>query len=115
VILFLNKKYKLIANVEFSNNAISSVSAEIPELVKVINIHKPSYAIIAHNHPSGNVLPSAQDDFTTKKLNVIFDLHDVNLFDHIIVSGNKAYSYNQEKRIEETKKATLNKLFEEIQ
>lgn len=114
VVLLLNKKYKLIASVEFSDDALCSVKAEIPDLVKAINIHKPSYAIIAHNHPSGNVMPSAEDDFTTKKLNVIFDLHDVNLFDHIVVAGDKAYSYNQENKIEEIKKATLNKLFEEI-
>lgn len=114
VILLLNKKYKLLANVEFSNNAVNSVSAEIPDLVKAINIHKPAFAIIAHNHPSGNVTPSEQDDFTTKKLNVILDLHDVNLFDHIIVCGEKAYSYSQERRIDEIKKATLNKLFNKI-
>ena len=60
-------------------------------------------------------MPSTQDDFTTKKLNVIFELHDVNLFDHIIVWNDKAYSYNQENRIDEIKKATLEKLFDEIQ
>lgn len=114
VILLLNKRYKLLASVEFSNDAVHSVSAEIPDLVKAINIHKPAFAIIAHNHPSGNVTPSEQDDFTTKKLNVILDLHDVNLFDHVIVSGQKAYSYNQERRIDEIKKATLNKLFNKI-
>ena len=100
---------------EFSNDEVHSVKAEIPDLVKAINIHKPTYAIIAHNHPSGNVLPSAQDDFTTKKLNVIFDLHDVNLFDHIIVGGDKAYSYSQDKKIDDIKRATLNKLFEGLE
>ena len=114
VILLLSKKYKLLANLEFSNDAVHSVSAEIPDLVKAINIHKPAFAIIAHNHPSGNITPSEQDDFTTKKLNVILDLHDVNLFDHVIVSGERAYSYNQERRIDEIKKATLNKLFNKI-
>ncbi len=115
VILLLNKKYKLLASVEFTDEAIHSVTADIPELVKAINIHKPSYAIVAHNHPSGNVMPSAQDDFTTKKLNVLLDLHDVNLFDHVIVCGNKAYSYNRENKIDEIKKATLGNLFNKIQ
>ncbi len=115
VVLLLNKKYKLIATVGFTDDAVHTVKAEVPDLVKAINIHKPSYAIIAHNHPSGNVVPSRQDDFTTKKLNVIFELHDVNLFDHIIVWNDKAYSYNQEQRIDEIKKATLEKLFDEIQ
>ncbi len=115
VVLLLNKKFKLIANVEFSNDTVHSVKAEVPDFVKAINIHKPAFAIIAHNHPSGNVLPSEQDDFTTKKLNVIFELHDVNLFDHVIVCGEMAYSYNQERRIDQIKKATLNKLFDEIQ
>ncbi len=114
VILLLNNKYKLLANVEFSNDDLHSVKAEVPDLVKAINIYKPTYAIIAHNHPSGNVLPSDQDDFTTKKLNVLLDLYDVNLFDHIIVSGEKTYSYNQERRIDEVKKATLNQLFNKI-
>lgn len=114
VILLLNKKYKLLANVEYSDEEPNSVKAEVPDLVQAINIHKPTYAIVAHNHPSGNVMPSRQDDFTTKKLNVVLELHDVNLFDHIIVSGDKAYSYNQENKIEEIKKATLNTLFNKI-
>ena len=114
VILLLNKKYKLLANVEYSNEDVNSVKAEVPDLVQAINIHKPTYAIVAHNHPSGNVMPSEQDDITTKKLNVLLELHDVNLFDHIIVSGDKAYSYNQENKIEEIKKATLNTLFNKI-
>ncbi len=104
IMLFLDNKFKLLAKVEFTDNQRDKVSAEIPEVVSAINIYKPTYAIMAHNHTSGSALPSNEDHFATKKMNLICELHDVNLIDHIIISFDNSFSYKGENLIDNIKR-----------
>ncbi|WP_414709884.1 JAB domain-containing protein [Puia sp.] len=46
-----------------------------------------SYAILAHNHPSGILQASLNDRLTTMKIKKAFRLIDVQLFDHLIISA----------------------------
>lgn len=103
MMIFLDSKFRLLAKVEFTDSEKSKVTAEIPEVVSAINIYNPVYAIMAHNHTSGSVLPSKEDNFATKKINVICELHNVNLIDHIIVCGKDTFSYKGENLIDEIK------------
>ncbi|MBE7081255.1 MAG: hypothetical protein E7372_01700 [Clostridiales bacterium] len=104
IMLFLDTKFRLLAKVEFTDNQRDKVSAEIPEVVSAINIYKPTYAIMAHNHTSGSALPSNEDHFATKKMNLICELHDVNLIDHIIISFDDSFSYKGENLIDNIKR-----------
>lgn len=54
---------------------------------------KASSIVIAHNHPSGNDRPSIQDTALTKKIQEAGKLLDIVLLDHIIVCGNRYYSF----------------------
>ena len=115
IMLLLDKKYSLIAKVEFTDNERHKVSAEIPELVSALNVYKPYYAILTHNHTSGDCSPTKEDDLSTKKINLLCELNGVNLVDHVIVSGNKTFSYKGENLIDQIKKqANLEKIFSEI-
>lgn len=115
IMLLLDKKYSLIAKVEFTDNEKHKVSAEIPELASALTVYKPHYAILTHNHTSSDCSPTEEDDLSTKKLNVLCALHGVSLIDHVIVSGTKTFSYKGENLIDEIKrKSTLEKLFNEI-
>jgi DNA repair protein RadC len=48
--------------------------------------------LVAHNHPSGHLEPSANDLKFTQNLALALAYLDILLIDHIIVSGNNAYS-----------------------
>ena len=67
---------------------------------KAISQVNPHAVVVAHNHPSGNPKPSANDDVATEKLATMFLLHGVKLYDHVIVAGKKVYSYNLDGRLE---------------
>ena len=45
--------------------------------------------VLAHNHPSGNVTPSAQDIAMTKRIYEAGQLLDITVLDHIIVGNNR--------------------------
>lgn len=48
---------------------------------------------VLHNHPSGDPTPSWQDKEITKKLIDAGKLMEISLVDHVIVGGNKYYSF----------------------
>lgn len=115
VLVLLDKSFALKAKVVFSDDNPLQVRADIPEIVQALQIHRPTYAVIAHNHPSNRLEPSESDDFTTKKINILCELHDVVLSDHIIFAGKNIYSYKMEGKMEEIRKTVaLNTLFDKI-
>lgn len=115
ILVLLDKNYMLKAKVVFTDDNPSQVKADIPEIIQAFQIHRPNFAVIAHNHPSNRLEPSVEDDFTTKKINVLCELHDVVLSDHIIFAGQNIYSYKMEGKMEEIRKTVaLNTLFDKI-
>jgi len=52
-----------------------------------------SNIVLAHNHPSGSLRPSKDDVNITKKLKEGAKLLDMNVVDHIIVTGGGYYSF----------------------
>jgi DNA repair protein RadC len=55
--------------------------------------------IFAHNHPSGNVGPSGQDDGVTGMLRDAGELLGIPVLDHVIIGRRGFYSYAAEKRM----------------
>ncbi len=58
-----------------------------------------SAIILGHNHPSGNLRPSSQDDALTRKIKEAAALLDITVHDHIIVTPSGFYSYAEEGRL----------------
>lgn len=52
-----------------------------------------SKIIIAHNHPSGILKPSAGDIAITEKLNYAAEVLDIKLVDHLIITKKDFYSF----------------------
>ena len=50
--------------------------------------------IVAHNHPSGNPIPSEADQNLTQTLKNALQLIDIPLLDHCIVSGSGFFSFS---------------------
>lgn len=55
-----------------------------------------SAIILAHNHPSGNLKPSAPDTTMSERLAYVGRFLDMPILDHIIVSSEGYYSYADE-------------------
>ena len=54
---------------------------------------KAEAIILAHNHPSGNLKPSYQDDQITRDLKAGAKTLGLNLYDHVILTSESYYSY----------------------
>ena len=55
--------------------------------------------ILVHNHPSGNALPSVDDINQTREIGAALKTCDLQLLDHVIVSGRSYYSFSDEQLV----------------
>jgi DNA repair protein RadC len=69
------------------------------EVFKVAIENSSANIILLHNHPSGNPEPSNEDITITKKMVEAGKLMDIQVFDHIIIAGNKFTSLVDKKII----------------
>ena len=106
----LSKTEKIISKIQFTSGKIDEINFLASEFNKAFANTNPYAVVIAHNHPSGNPEPSKKDDATTEKLYLSFALSGVKLYDHVIVGGNKIYSYKTDGRLYEIM-ASVNKKF----
>lgn len=76
----------------------------IRKITDMISRNKVNNVIIAHNHPGGLSIPSADDDKLTKALVTTLAINDTYLMDHIIIGEKGFYSYRQSGIIDNYKK-----------
>ena len=50
---------------------------------------------MVHNHPSGDITPSSEDDALTKRVIAAGKTLNVELLDHVIIADRKYYSYRE--------------------
>jgi len=65
------------------------------KVVQEVLLHNASGVIIAHNHPSGSLKPSAEDINTTQKIVNALHYVSVRVHDHIVVGNGETFSFAQ--------------------
>jgi DNA repair protein RadC len=93
-ILLLNHRNVPIKLHRVSQGGASATVVDLKLIFKeIIKTDFVTGIILAHNHPSANAKPSAQDVSTTKKISELAKMFDIRLLDHIIVAGSEYYSF----------------------
>ena len=95
VALYLNTQNQIIhQQTIFIGSATRSI-AEPREILHYAIKHMATSLILVHNHPSGAVSPSRNDDHVTKLVKEACDLMGIVLLDHLIVSHSSYFSYRE--------------------
>ncbi len=65
------------------------------EIVKSALLANAANVILCHNHPSGKVDPSAEDEALTNRIHAALKLLDIRLLDHVIINteGKEFFSF----------------------
>lgn len=93
LVVFLNARNKVLHHEIVSTGGITGVVVD-PRLIFHRALELKSVKIIlCHNHPSGNLNPSRQDEFITEKLVNAGKLLDIEVADHIIVGEEGYFSF----------------------
>jgi DNA repair protein RadC len=93
-VFYLNSRSKVISREIISIGILNSVIVHPREIFRTAIIRNANAIIVAHNHPSGNLEPSAEDIEITNKLRQSGDIIGIKLFDHVIVSNEGYYSFS---------------------
>lgn len=95
VALYLNTQNQIIhQQTIFIGSATRSI-AEPREILHYAIKHMATSLILVHNHPSGAVAPSRNDDHVTKLVKDACDMMGIVLLDHLIVSHSSYFSYRE--------------------
>lgn len=98
-IALMNRSAKVIRKIKISQGGINETSADLRLILKSAINALAAGIIICHNHPSGSIRPSRQDDNLTTRLNNAAKLIEINLLDHIVLTDGNYYSYADEGKI----------------
>jgi len=93
---FFNRANRLIGYRVISTGTMNACVVDVKLLVSLALHCLCEQVIIAHNHPSGNLKPSTQDEVITKKVKGALALIDVQLMDHFILTQEAYVSFAEE-------------------
>ncbi len=89
-VLCLNRKNRLIRQVEITSGTATSSLAHPREVFREAIHHGATAVVCVHNHPSGDPAPSAADVQVTRQLREAAKTVDIDLQDHVIVGQTAA-------------------------
>lgn len=95
VCLSMDGGNRLIAQRTVTIGTLDTVLAHPREIFSDPIVDRAAYIMVAHNHPSGDVMPSQKDVTLTQQLAAAGQLLGIPLRDHIIVTKTEDYSFKQ--------------------
>ncbi len=91
--LFLDAQNRLIAAEELFRGTLTQTAVYPREVARRALELNCAALILAHNHPSGVAEPSSADRMLTQALKAALAQLDVPVLDHLIVAGNRCFSF----------------------
>ena len=98
-VVFLTRSLKPLRIEKLSMGGTTATIVDVKLLAKLAIENLAQAVIIAHNHPSGNLTSSKEDDKLTAKIKETLQLFDIALSDHLILHENRYYSYADDGKI----------------
>lgn len=99
-ILLLNRANAIIDCRAVSQGGTSATVFDLKTILRKVLLTPGVEAVImVHNHPSGSLRPSPQDDTITRQLKQGCEYLGLRMLDHVIVSQDSFYSYSDEGRL----------------
>ena len=95
-IVYLDNNNRII---DISDAAIGTVDHAFPIIREIIHSALQKFAksiVCVHNHPSAETAPSVQDKKFTKELCDAGKLMGIKVLDHVIIGGDKHFSFTDE-------------------
>ena len=95
-IMLLNRSNRVLGIYEVSTGGITGTVAD-PRVILTAALKANAVSIaLAHNHPSGDLKPSRQDEALTQKIKNAASFLDILVLDHVILSTESYYSFADE-------------------
>ena len=98
-VLLMNQHFRLIRQVRISHGGITETAVDIRIIMREAVIANCTVLAVCHNHPSGNLTPSRQDNELTQHIKRACELMRIRLIDHVIITDGNYYSYHENGKV----------------
>ena len=98
-VLLMNNSLHIKKAKRLSIGGLTETAFDIRLILKEALLNNATVIAVVHNHPSGNLQPSKDDDNVTTKLKAAAQTMRIHFLDHIIVTDNGYYSYSDVGRL----------------
>ncbi len=95
-VILLNNSNEVLGIYPMSKGGITGCVVDVRLVFAVALKCNATGIILAHNHPSGKLMPSQADIEITRKIKSASIILDIKLLDHLIVTKNGFYSFSDE-------------------
>ena len=95
-VIFMNSANNVIAFEQITKGGLENCLIDCKSILKQALCLNARNLILAHNHPSGNPVPSQSDIEQTRKFKNSCKTLEMELTDHLIISRSKYYSFCDE-------------------
>ena len=95
-VLLINQGNKVIGSVRISTGGIAGTFVDVRSILREALLQRATQIAVVHNHPSGNIHPSQEDQVLTQRIFNAAKSIDIKLIDHVIVCDGKYYSFADE-------------------
>ena len=90
----LDAQYRIIGIIRCSEGALYSAMFNFKKIMQAALLCNAKGIAICHNHPSGSLTPSSADKECTRKLMEMCRVMQYKFVDHIILTAESYYSFN---------------------
>lgn len=98
-VILLSHANRILGQKLISRGGMTSASVDPRLIIRAALMAEATGFILVHNHPSGTLRPSPDDDRLTERVRQAAQIMDLRLVDHVIVAETGYYSYLEEGRI----------------
>lgn len=95
-VLYLKQNNAIIDARLIGQGGWAATAVDIRVILREALLLRAAAMILVHNHPSGNLTPSQQDRQLTKDIVEAAKIMKIRVLDHLVVSDNGFYSFNDE-------------------
>lgn len=93
--LFLNNQNQILAVETMQTGTVNRAVVYPRKIVERALYHHAATVVIAHNHPSGSLVPSVEDRQVTGMIREALKIVEIDLLDHIIIGGDGYFSFKE--------------------
>jgi len=102
-VVFLDVKNRVIETETLFTGTLTSSAVYPREVVLTALRHNAAGLVFAHNHPSGDTTPSAEDISITRRLIFACGVMSITVHEHLIIGESKYFSFADNGYIEKMK------------
>lgn len=98
-VILMTQSNRVLGISQIAVGGASTVSVNLKEIIQLSLLTNCHAVILAHNHPSGTLIPSINDIEITEKIKKALSLIDVVLLDHLVFTSEGYTSFADNDRL----------------